>query len=374
MDFSFSETQIAIGELAAQIFAGEVTDKRVAAASEDRAFDDSLWAVLVASGLLGVGVSEDRGGIGGAAVEMCQVLVHFGRSIASVPLDTTLCAVACLDRWEADATLVAGIVAGAHQVTIAAESPAGSSWLTPQARATMNGDTWTLTGWFPNVVGLVDSQHVLVPAHTEDGPATFLVDLADPSASIETVAITSNRPAGHLTLDAATQVVRVGDGDTNQWTWERLALASSAVMLGVADEAVRRAALYVSERHQFGRPLSSFQSTAHRVVDASIDVRAIESTLWKAAWHTDFDDDQTETTAALHVARWWAAEAGQRAAHAVQHVHGGIGADTSYPIHRYFLWAKQLELSLGAPGHHLEALGDVIAEQAKEAAASGAHS
>lgn len=373
MDFSFSETQLAIGELAQQILTGEVTDELVVSAEANSTFDESLWTLLASSGLLGVGVPEGQGGIGGGAIEMCKVLIQFGRSIAPAPLDVALPAVAVLARWGHKADdLIAQIVAGTSRATIAAESPAGSSWLAPQGRATKDGEGWRLTGWYPNIVGLADSQHVLVPALTDEGPATFLVDLTDPAATIETAATTSNRPAGHLTLGGATQAVRLGDEETNRWTWERLALASSAVMLGVADEAVRRAGEYVSQRHQFGRPLSSFQSTAHRVVDASIDVRAIESTLWKAAWHTDFDDDPSERTIALHVARWWAADAGQRAAHAVQHVHGGIGADTSYPIHRYFQWAKQLELSLGAPGQHLETLGDVLAERAKEAARANA--
>ena len=49
----------------------------------------------------------------------------------------------------------------------------------------------------------------------------------------------------------------------------------------------------------------------------------------------------------MSVASWFAAEAGQRAVFATQHLHGGIGADISYPIHRYFLWGKQIELMLG---------------------------
>ena len=372
MDFSFSQIQAAIGDLADQIFSGEVTDESVVAAETSGAFDDSLWTQLASSGLLGAGVGEDHGGIGGGSIGMCQALVHFGRSIAPVPLDVTLPAAACLAHWGGPADLTTAVVSGTSRISVATELPNGSSWLAPAAQAQSTGDRWTVTGWFPNIVGLSQAQHVLVPARTTSGPATFLVELASSSAITEPVATTSNRPTGHLTLDAIA-VERIGDDTTNQWVWERLALASSAVMLGVADAAVKRAASYVSERHQFGRPLSSFQSTAHRVVDASIDVRAVDNTLWKAAWHTDFDDDPVERAAALHVARWWAAEAGQRAAHAVQHVHGGTGADTSYPIHRYFLWAKQLELSLGAPSHHLEALGDLLADRAKQAARAKAN-
>ncbi len=74
----------------------------------------------------------------------------------------------------------------------------------------------------------------------------------------------------------------------------------------------------------------------------------MRATLWQAAWLLDeADADPAEVSAAVLVAHWWAAEGGQRVAHAVQHLHGGIGADIDYPVHRFFLWAKQIELTLG---------------------------
>ena len=61
------------------------------------------------------------------------------------------------------------------------------------------------------------------------------------------------------------------------------------------------------------------------------------------------------------VAKWWAAEGGQRAVHITQHLHGGLGADVDYPVHRYFLWGKQIETTLGGAGHQLAGLGRVLA-------------
>ncbi len=60
---------------------------------------------------------------------------------------------------------------------------------------------------------------------------------------------------------------------------------------------------------------------------------------------------------AVNVASWFAAESGQRVVFATQHLHGGMGADISYPIHRYFLWGKQIELLLGSPSAQLARLG-----------------
>ena len=105
-------------------------------------------------------------------------------------------------------------------------------------------------------------------------------------------------------------------------------------------------AAYLNTREQFGRPLSTFQGTMLRAADAAIDTESIRVTMWQAAWRLDHGLD---AELAVSVASWFAAEAGQRAVFATQHLHGGMGADISYPIHRYFLWGKQIELMLGPP-------------------------
>ena len=69
---------------------------------------------------------------------------------------------------------------------------------------------------------------------------------------------------------------------------------------------------------------------------------------------------------ALDTAKFWAAEGGFRVAHAAQHLHGGIGVDTEYPLFRYFRWTRQIELTLGGAGVHLKQLGDKIAARAAE--------
>jgi alkylation response protein AidB-like acyl-CoA dehydrogenase len=59
-------------------------------------------------------------------------------------------------------------------------------------------------------------------------------------------------------------------------------------------------------------------------------------------------------------AKWWASRGGHRVVHTAQHLHGGMGSDVDYPIHRYFLWWKQLDLSLGSSGRHMARLGEEL--------------
>ncbi len=107
---------------------------------------------------------------------------------------------------------------------------------------------------------------------------------------------------------------------------------------------MRIAAEYTTEREQFGRPIGSFQAVQQRMADAFIDVEAIRWTTWHAAW---LIAQGRPADRAARIAKFWAAEAGARVAATTQHVHGGIGIDITYPLHRYFLWAKHNELTLG---------------------------
>jgi len=94
-----------------------------------------------------------------------------------------------------------------------------------------------------------------------------------------------------------------------------------------------------------------------RAADAFVDVEAMRSTLWQASWRLAQGLRAAEQVAA---AKWWACRGGQRVVHTAQHLHGGTGADIHYPIHRYFLWARQLELTLGGAGEQLGRLGSLL--------------
>ena len=128
----------------------------------------------------------------------------------------------------------------------------------------------------------------------------------------------------------------------------------------MCEEALAITARYVSEREQFGSKLGTFQAVAQRVADAYIDTEAIRLTALQAAWRLVEGLDAHDE---LMTAKFWAADGAQRVVHAAQHLHGGIGVDLDYPIHRYFRWAKVLELTLGGASPSLLRLGASLAAQ-----------
>jgi alkylation response protein AidB-like acyl-CoA dehydrogenase len=180
---------------------------------------------------------------------------------------------------------------------------------------------------------------------------------------------TTNRELhGELVLDGhrvgADQVLGSVDQGRSivAWAVERINVAMAAIAVGCCAEATKMAAEYTSQREQFGRPLSTNQGVALRAADCYIDTDAMRLVQWQAAWRLDAGLPASEAVA---VAKWWAAEGGQRVVHGTQHLHGGMGADIDYPVHRYFLWVKQLENTLGGGSWQLASLGARIAARAK---------
>ena len=94
-----------------------------------------------------------------------------------------------------------------------------------------------------------------------------------------------------------------------------------------------------------------------RLADAYIDVEAIRLTMWQAAWRLAEGLPSEEQVA---IAKFQASDGGQRVCAAAQHLHGGIGVDLDYPLHRYTLWAKQVELTLGSGTPQLVKIGEML--------------
>ena len=374
MNFDLSESQETVAALAEQVFSGSADADRVAEVERtaDR-FDRELWAALASSDLLGVAIGEEYGGLNLGMVETALVLREQGRRVAPVPLWPTLVLGAMpiaefgtqplRDRW-------LGAVASGQAVLTGAVSEWGADdAFSPSVNATRLSDgSWELTGSKPAVPAAGIADAVVVPARVVDGDdlAVFVVGLDADGVEVAISETTNRELHGELTLrsvvvdeDAA---LDGADGRTIvEWMLVRAQTAVAAVALGCCEEATAMAAAYTSQREQFGRPLSTNQGVAMRAADCYIDNDCMRVTLLQAAWLIDEGRSAAEIADAAAVAKWWSADAGQRVVHATQHLHGGMGADVDYPVHRYFLWVKQLENTFGGGSRQLAAIGRALA-------------
>jgi alkylation response protein AidB-like acyl-CoA dehydrogenase len=191
----------------------------------------------------------------------------------------------------------------------------------------------------------------------------FLDDPAGDGVTVQPQRITGGS-AGRVVLDevpVAADRVLGGPGagrDITGWLLAHATVALCARQLGVLERALEMTAEYARNRVQFGKPIGSFQAVSQRLADGYIDVEAVRLTMWQAAWQLAAGRP-SET--AVATAKFWAADAGHRVAHTAVHVHGGVGIDLDYPLHRYFLAAKQNEFALGGATAQLRRIGAALA-------------
>jgi alkylation response protein AidB-like acyl-CoA dehydrogenase len=350
VDFSLSPDQEALRDLTRKILSDRCTPEHLTAvAATDAGLDLDLWRTMAAAGLTGIGLPEAAGGGGGSFLDVCVVLEEVGRAAAPVPALAVMgWAGPVLARF-GSAPHLRGVAEGVRVITAALSEPLGDAW----APATRAGDG-ALSGTKVCVpAGLIADAFVVSAA---DG--VHLVDAKAPGVIVEREDTTSGIPEARVTFDAA-PAEWLGGHDALVSLLEHATAAQCIVMAGVCDAAVALTASYAKERVQFERAIATFQAVAQRAADARIDAEAVRLTAWQAAWRLHAGRPAAEQVAA---AKFWAAEGGQRVVHAAQHIHGGIGVDRDYPLHRYFLWAKQLELSLGGATPSLVRLGRTLAD------------
>ncbi|MBK3570410.1 acyl-CoA dehydrogenase family protein [Streptomyces sp. MBT62] len=362
MDFTPTEEQAAARDLAARIFGDLATPERLAAA--ETGSDPELWKALCAAGL--VGAVEELGLLG-----LVLLLEEQGRTTAQVPFASTcvygLLAVTAHGSAEQRERLLPEI--GDGSVVVCGAFPAqGGVRAVRAVRASVKGE---LTGTVPVVPWLRDATHVLV---ADEHGELWLTPITD-ATHVEPVELTAPWSAGRLTLDGAA-AERLGateahaDGPTPTHADVRvtahadiLATARTAfagLQAGVCAGSLARAVAHTNTREQFGRPLATRQAVQLRAADAYMDIEAIRVTAYEAAWRRDAG--LPYATHAL-TAAWWAAEAGRRVVDTGQHLHGGAGADVEHPVHRHFLWGRQLDGYLGCGAEVLQELGELIVSE-----------
>jgi alkylation response protein AidB-like acyl-CoA dehydrogenase len=373
MDFSFSEEQEAVGELATRIFTDLSTHERlraIEAEPDSDRFDTKLWAELAAAGLLGIALPESVGGAGLGFVETGLIVEAAGRSAALVPAIETLAAAAPavarfgdqaqIDRW------LPGVVTGDTVLTTALAELGGAPGA-PAVVAERSGDGWVLTGTKPFVPSGMVADAVLVPARVEPGSvAVFLVETSGPGVSRERQPVNTGQVEAVLTLDAAPVGADALLGSVEEgpaivaWLVQRSTAAIALAQAGAAAAAMALVSEYTKTREQFGKPIATFQAVGQRAADAYVDTEAIRLTAWQAAWRIG---EGLPADKEVDVAKFWAADGGQRVVHAAVHLHGGVGVDRDYPLHRYFLMTKHYELTLGGATEHLLSLGAALAAE-----------
>jgi alkylation response protein AidB-like acyl-CoA dehydrogenase len=336
-------------------------------AESGRAHDPGLWRSLgTEMGTAGLLVPDKLGGQGATAREAAVVMEELGRAVAPVPyLTSAVLAVGALlgcDTGEdAVARLLGALAEGRTVGALAVPAATAPGAAAPAATVRAEGDG-TLSGRIPHVAGAAGADVLLVPADGRDGYGLYAVVTTEASVSVEPLtSLDLTRPIAAVTLTGA-PARRLAGPDRAQAAVVRALLTGAGLLaseqLGVAEWCLTEAVRHTKERHQFGRPVGSFQALKHRMAALWLELVSARATARYAA--DALATDSPDAPVAVAVAQAYCGQVAVHAAEECVQLHGGIGMTWEHPAHLYLKRAKSAETLLGTPGRHRHALAALV--------------
>nr|WP_206024297.1 acyl-CoA dehydrogenase family protein [Rhodococcus sp. 14C212] len=320
---------------------------------------DELWRALADADLLSLALPARLGGDDLGIAEVTALLTEIGRRAAPVPALATLgfgvLPVRTLATDAQQDELLTGVADGA--VLTAALAEVGRAFpASPAATAVPDGERHAVTGYFVGVPYAATSRKILVPTDT----GVIAVEPTAPGVTLTESPSSAHAPECSVRLESAPGLL-LGDGAdpaADVAVLYRLALAAvGAYSDGLLSGATQLTARHVSTRHQFGKPLATFQAVAQQIADVYVTSRTLHVAALAAAWRVAQDARSAAADDDLDVTAYWIATELPPAVRVLHHLHGGLGVDETYPLHRYSSTAKDLARLLGGASYRLDLVG-----------------
>ena len=350
-----------------------LTDRRssptqlIAFTANDSGYDAALWRTLACDmGLAALLIPEEFGGAGASAREVSVVMEELGRSLAPVPyLASAVFATSVLTASTGPVAtdvlrrLVDGAVAA---VTVPAIAAPGSSRATVTATRHSIEERVSLSGSVSGVLALDCADVLLVPAGLDDERVVVLVDSHAPGITVHTpVSADLTRPIFDVSLDGVLGDMILRGQDATDALAAAATVAAAALaseQVGVGDWALATAVEYLTVRHQFGRPIGSYQSLRHRAAQLWIDNQHSRAAAQYAA--AAIAEKSADVDAAVAVAQSYCSATSLTAVEECLQIHGGIGFTWEHPGHLYLERAFTSSVTLGTTEDHHRTLANLV--------------
>lgn len=359
MDLSFTPEQDMLRDSVRGFLADRVPMVRVRQLMETEAgFDRAVWEEMAEMGWQGMAIPESFGGAGFTFLELGILMEEMGRALTPVPFFSSIVlgagAVLIGGSDEQRAALLTGIATGERIATLAIVEPSGS-WAESGIATTAvgDGDNIRINGTKRYVVDGHVADTLIVAGREEDGTVgLFVVDASAPgvkAARLETMDMTRKQAEVVLSDVVVPESDRLGAPGSGWGTIEQVYdLAATALafeQIGGAAYCLEMSVDYAKIRHQFGRPIGSFQAVKHKCADMLVHLEGARSTAYYAGWAAAESAEELPTAAAL--AKAYCSDAYFSIAAETIQVHGGIGFTWEHDAHLYFKRAKSDALMLG---------------------------
>lgn len=359
MDFALDETQSEVRELAENVLSRSVDHGR--ARPGGTGYDAAVWKALSEAGLLSLAVPEDLGGAGLGVVENALVLSEIGRHTADVPaLPTLAFGVLPAVRYGTEPQqeeVLKGVDSG-RVLTAALSEPGDPLPETPRLTARRDGAELALTGRKTGVLHADSADLVLVSCTVPgDGVGIALVDPRTRGVSMRRTPSSTGSPECAVDFDDA----RVNAIDLLGGSCGRDVLAGvhdlavagmCALAQGSLAGALELTSEHVRTRTQFGRPLAEFQAVAGQVADVYITSRTLDLATRAACW--GLTGQRANNGEDCRTAAAWLTGSAPQALATCHHLHGGVGLDVTYPLHRHTALVRDVVRLLGGAENSLD--------------------
>jgi acyl-CoA dehydrogenase len=309
---------------------------------------------MAQNGWLGLIAPESFGGSGGSPTDLALVLEETGHHFEELGLwlfrSFTYGCYAILQHGtdEQKQRIVPGAANGKLSFAFALSEPdSGSDAASLRTRAMIDGDYFIVNGRKQWTSGMDIADYALVALRTNDlgkkqlGISTLMIDTKLPGIEVRKIATLGQHAIG--TTEVTFTDVRVprtallGQLD-NGWAvcedtlrYERLCL--SAVRIGAARQAFEYALDYAKTRHQFGKPIGSFQVTQHKFADMKVMLDTSFTMVRRYAWLMENGKAERADTAVI---KYYIAESYKTISDMCLQILGGYGYSMEYPMQRFF--------------------------------------
>jgi alkylation response protein AidB-like acyl-CoA dehydrogenase len=308
---------------------------------------ENTWEALVSGSVIALGVPDRLGGDGVGLPEIASALTEIGRhgliSPALATLGLGLVPLVDLASEAQQDRFLDGVGKGAMLTAALNEpgNPLPERPMTTLRDGRLNG-TKTAVPYAAQANWMVVSTDAGVVVVSPKADGVRLVPTPTSSGAEEAAVEFRDVAVGTDAVLAGASVRRL-----NQLTLAGIGAYAAGLVAG----AVRLTADYVTNRHQFGRPLATFQAVAQQLADVYIASRTLTLASTSVVWRLSQDRDADED---LDVLAYWLSAEAPPAMQTCHHLHGGMGMDVTYPMHRYYSSIKDLTRLLGGPAHRLD--------------------
>lgn len=366
MNFAFSEEQEEFRRQTRKWLSENSTSSQVRALMEtELGFDRSRWIEMAKLGWQGMAIPEEFGGAGFGYLELAILFEEMGRTLLPSPFLATVGIAAplisALGSDQQKQELLGAIASGEKVVAVAYTEPEGS-WDLGQisTSATEENGGWAFEGTKSYVIDGLAADDLLVAARADAGIGIFVV----PGEMVERRGLETmdqTRKLAEVRLDgvrvpAASRLGVEGGEAALSLVLEKAIVLLANEAVGGAQVCLDMAVGYAKTRHQFGRPIGSFQAIKHKCADMLVQVESARSAAYYGAWAAQEDENELRTVAPL--AKAYCSEAYFHCASENIQIHGGVGFTWEHDAHLYFKRAKSSQLLFGDPAHHRAVLAD----------------